>query len=111
DAHRLARAAAGRAAAGHPRRRAWHRGGRQVEEALSARGCRRVDARRSNLCMADVLKKAVRVTFPKGASLDDPAVLFNTRLDSKTVRAIDFAEGDVVHEGALQALIAEAIRA
>ena len=64
-----------------------------------------------NLCMADVLKKAVRLTFPKGASLDDPAGLFNTRLDSKTVRAIDFAEGDVVHEGALQALIAEAIRA
>jgi hypothetical protein len=63
-----------------------------------------------NLCMADVLKKAVRLTFPKGASLDDPAGLFNTRLDSKTVRAIDFAEGDVVDEAGLQALIVEAMR-
>ena len=63
-----------------------------------------------NLCIGEVLKRAVRLTFPKGASLDDPAGLFNTRLDSKTVRAIDFAEGDVVHEGALQALIVEAIR-
>jgi len=42
-----------------------------------------------NPCIADVLKKAVRLTFPNGASLDDPAGLFNTRLDSKTVRAID----------------------
>jgi hypothetical protein len=63
-----------------------------------------------NICMADVLKRAIRLTFPKGASLDDPAGLFNTRLDSKTVRAIDFAEGDVVREAALQALIVEAIR-
>ena len=63
-----------------------------------------------NLCIGEVLKRAVRLTFPQGASLDDPAGLFNTRLDSKTVRAIDFAEGDVVHEAALQALIVEAIR-
>ena len=52
----------------------------------------------------------MRLTFPNGASLADPAGLFNTRLDSKTVRAIDFAEGDVVDEAALQALIVEAIR-
>ena len=64
-----------------------------------------------NLCIGEVLKRAVRLSFPNGASLDDPAGLFNTRLDSKTVRAIDFAEGDVVHEAALQALIVEAIRA
>jgi hypothetical protein len=63
-----------------------------------------------NLCIREVLKRAVRLTFPKGASLDDPAGLFNTRLDRKTVRANDFAEGDVVHEAALQALIVEAIR-
>ena len=42
-----------------------------------------------NLCMADVLKKAVRLTFPDGAALSDPAGLFNTRLDSKSVRAIE----------------------
>jgi hypothetical protein len=63
-----------------------------------------------NLCIGEVLKRAVRLTFPKGAALDDPAGLFNTRLDSKTVRAIDFAEGDVVKETALRALIVEAIR-
>ena len=63
-----------------------------------------------NLCIGEVLKKAVRLTFPEGASLDDPAGLFNTRLDSKTVRAIDFAEGDVLDDAALQALVVEAIR-
>ena len=63
-----------------------------------------------NLCIGELLKRAVRLTFPQGASLDDPAGLFNARLDSKTVRAIDFAEGDAIHEAALQALIVEAIR-
>jgi hypothetical protein len=63
-----------------------------------------------NLCIGEFLKKAVRLSFPNGASLDDPAGLFNTRLDSKSVRAIDFAEGDVVDVAALQALIVEAIR-
>ena len=63
-----------------------------------------------NLCMADVLKRAVRLTFPNGAALNDPAGLFNTRLDSKSVRAIDSFEGDVVDETALKALIVEAIR-
>jgi hypothetical protein len=60
-----------------------------------------------NLCIGEVLKRAVRLTFPEGALLADPTGLFNTRLDSKTVRAIDFAEGDLVHEAALQALIIE----
>jgi hypothetical protein len=63
-----------------------------------------------NLCMADVLKRAVRLTFPNGAALNDPAGLFNTRLDSKSVRAIDTFEGDVVDQAALTALIVEAIR-
>src|SRR5512135_2178674 len=40
------------------------------------------------LCVADTLKNAVRLTFPKGAAMKDPKKLFNTRLDSKTVRAI-----------------------
>jgi hypothetical protein len=60
------------------------------------------------LCMADTLKNAVRLTFPKGARLRDPQQLFNTRLDSKGVRAIDCHEGDTVDEAALQALIREA---
>ena len=62
------------------------------------------------LCVADTLKNAVRLTFPKGAQLKDPRKLFNTRLDSNTVRAIDFHAGDTVDEVALKALILEAVR-
>ena len=60
------------------------------------------------LCIGDTLKNAVRLTFPKGAQMKDPEKLFNTRLDSKTVRAIDFHESDAVDEAALKALILEA---
>jgi hypothetical protein len=63
-----------------------------------------------NICIADTLKNAVRLTFPKGAQMKDPKKLFNTRLDSKTVRAIDFHEDDTVDEAALKALILEAVR-
>ena len=63
-----------------------------------------------NICIADTLKNAVRLTFPKGAQIEDPNGLFNTRLNSKTVRAIDFYEGDTVDEAALKALILEAVR-
>ncbi len=62
------------------------------------------------LCVADTLKNAVRLTFPKGAQMKDPKKLFNTRLDSNTARAIDFHEGDIVEEAAFQALIVEAVR-
>ena len=62
-----------------------------------------------NMCIADTLKNAVRLTFPKGAQMKDPQKLFNTRLDSKTVRAIDFHEDDTVDEVALEALILEAV--
>jgi hypothetical protein len=61
--------------------------------------------------MADILKNTVRLNFPKGARIKDPQKLFNTRLDSKTVRAIDFYEGDDVDQAALQALILEAVAA
>jgi hypothetical protein len=61
------------------------------------------------LCFCDTLKNAVRLTFPKGAQMNDPHKLFNTRLDSKTVRAIDFHEGDSVNEAVLTALILEAV--
>lgn len=61
-----------------------------------------------NICVADILKNAVRLTFPKGEQMKDPNRLFNTRLDSKTVRAIDFLEGETVDGAALQALIREA---
>jgi hypothetical protein len=62
------------------------------------------------LCVADTLKKAVRLTFPKGAQIEDSNKLFNTRLDSKTVRAIDFHEGDAIGAAALKTLILEAVR-
>ena len=62
------------------------------------------------LCTGEMLKSAVRLTFPKGAAMKDPSGLFNTRLDSKTVRAIDVGEGHAIHAGALKALIGEAMR-
>lgn len=64
-----------------------------------------------NLCMADVLKSAVRLTFPQGARLDDPARLFNTRLDSKSVRAIDVFENVQLDEEALRRLVQRAVAA
>jgi hypothetical protein len=61
------------------------------------------------VCVADTLKNAVRLTFPRGAKLTDPKRLFNTRLESKSVRAIDFREGEAIDESALTALVAEAV--
>jgi hypothetical protein len=62
------------------------------------------------VCIGEALKNAVRLTFPQGAQLKDPKGLFNTRLDSKTVRAIDFPEGDAINASALKALIREGAR-
>jgi hypothetical protein len=62
------------------------------------------------VCIGEALKNAVRLTFPKGASVKDPKKLFNARLDSNTVRAIDVHEGDAVDEAGLKALILEAVR-
>ncbi len=62
------------------------------------------------VCVADTLKNAVRLTFPQGAQIKDPKKLFNTRLDSKTVRAIDFFEAADVHEAAFKALVREAVK-
>lgn len=62
------------------------------------------------LCVADTLKNAVRLTFPKGAQINDPKKLFNTRLDSNMVRAIDFFEDNTVNEAGLETLILEAVK-
>ena len=62
------------------------------------------------VCIGETLKNAVRLTFPKGAKLKDPKQLFNARMDSNSVRAIDFREGEKVPEAALRALIREAVR-
>jgi hypothetical protein len=62
------------------------------------------------VCIGEPLKNAVRLTFPKGASTKDPKRLFNARLDSNSVRAIDSREADHFDEVALIALIQEAVR-
>ena len=62
------------------------------------------------ICIGEALKNAVRLTFPKGAKIKDPNKLFNTRLESKMIRAIDFREEDSVNEGALKMLILETIK-
>jgi len=57
------------------------------------------------LCTGEIYKKVVKLTFAKGASLEDPSGLFNSSLDGNTRRAIDFHEGDTIDEKALKALI------
>lgn len=62
------------------------------------------------ICIGNTLKNAVRLTFPKGAKIQDPTRLFNTRLDSKTVRAVDFHEGEGVDGEALRAIVLRAVK-
>jgi len=61
------------------------------------------------LCTGEVYKSAVKMTFAKGASLKDPAKLFNSSLTGNTRRAIDVREGDEINEAALKALVRAAI--
>ena len=61
------------------------------------------------ICIGEALRNAVRLTFPKGAQVKDPMKLFNKRLESKTVRAIDFYDGVPLDEAALKALVLEAV--
>ena len=61
------------------------------------------------ICTGETYKDKVKLTFARGAALDDPAGLFNSSLDGGTRRAIDFHEGDEVDDGAFKALIAEAV--
>src|SRR3954469_4575332 len=61
------------------------------------------------LCTGESYKKVVKLTFARGASLKDPARLFNSSLEGKTRRAIDIHEGEEVDESAFKALIREAV--
>jgi len=61
------------------------------------------------ICTGESYKKAVKMTFAKGASLPDPSGLFNSSLDGNVRRAIDFAEGAKVDAKALKALIRAAV--
>ncbi|MBP6339446.1 MAG: DUF1801 domain-containing protein [Vitreoscilla sp.] len=63
------------------------------------------------VCTGEVYKKVVKLTFPKGAALPDPAGLFNSSLEGNVRRAIDFAEGAAVNEAAFKALIQAAAAA
>jgi hypothetical protein len=57
------------------------------------------------ICTGETYKNVVKMTFAKGASLQDPSGLFNSSLDGNTRRAIDFHEGDTIDDKALVALI------
>ena len=61
------------------------------------------------VCTGETYKSAVKMTFAKGAALDDPSGLFNSSLEGNTRRAIDFHEGEQVDERALKALVGEAV--
>jgi len=62
------------------------------------------------ICTGETYKSAVKMTFAKGAALEDPAGLFNSSLAGNTRRAIDFREGEEIDEEALKALIRAAVR-
>ena len=61
------------------------------------------------ICTGETYKNVVKMTFAKGASLEDPSGLFNSSLEGNTRRAIDFHEGDKIDEEALKALIRAAV--
>ncbi|MBX4863614.1 DUF1801 domain-containing protein [Rhizobium sophorae] len=61
------------------------------------------------ICTGETYKSVVKLTFAKGASLEDPSGLFNSSLDGNVRRAIDFHEGDEVDEDALKTLVRAAV--
>ena len=61
------------------------------------------------ICTGETYKKVVKMTFAKGAALDDPSRLFNSSLEGNVRRAIDFHEGDAIDAEALKALIRAAV--
>ena len=61
------------------------------------------------ICTGEPYKNVVKLTFFKGAALDDPSGLFNSSLDGKVRRAIDIKEDDKINQGALKNLIREAV--
>jgi hypothetical protein len=63
------------------------------------------------ICTGETYKDKVKLTFARGASLQDPSGMFNSSLDGGTRRALDIREGDKLDEAALKALICEAIDA
>jgi hypothetical protein len=63
------------------------------------------------ICTGETYKATVKLTFAKGASLEDPSRLFNSSLEGNTRRAIDFHEGEAIDEAAFKAIIRAAVAA
>ena len=61
------------------------------------------------ICTGETYKNVVKMTFAKGAALEDPSGLFNSSLDGNTRRAIDFHEGETIDEAALKTLVRAAV--
>ena len=61
------------------------------------------------ICFGNILKNSVRLTFPKGTKVVDDSELFNSRMDSKTVRAVDYFENDTIDEKKLTSVILQII--
>ena len=91
-------------------RRLIHEADPEVEETWKWRGVP-VWEHAGILCTGETYKAAVKLTFAKGAALDDPKGLFNSSLDGNVRRAIDIHEGEAIDEAALKALILEAVTA
>jgi len=69
----------------------------------------RVWSHNGGVCTGETYKEVVKLTFFKGAALDDPAGMFNSSLGGKVRRAIDIRESDKIDEGALKNLVREAV--
>lgn len=66
-------------------------------------------SRNGGICTGEAYKSVVKLTFFKGAAMDDPVGLFNSSLEGKVRRAIDIREGEEINEGALKDLVREAV--
>ena len=89
-------------------RKLIHQADPQIEETWKWRGVP-VFEHDGIICTGETHKSVVKTTFAKGASLPDPAGLFNSSLEGNTRRAIDFREGDKINETAFKALIKAAV--
>jgi hypothetical protein len=91
-------------------RRLIHTADPAIEEAWKWRGTP-VWEHDGGVCTGESYKQVVKLTFPRGASLDDPAKLFNSSLDGNVRRAIDIREGETIDEAAFKTLIRAAVAA
>src|SRR5213080_1729958 len=85
-----------------------HKADPEIVEELKWRGTP-VWSHAGIVCTGETYKNVVKMTFAKGAALEDPSGLFNSSLEGNTRRAIDFHEGDKIDEKALKALVRAAV--